>query len=99
MLERQRDVVGSAAPGQQGEILENERDRIEALRREIAEERDLAARRLDEPAHDRQQRALAAAGRADDGEHFAGRDRKRHVVEHPQGPEGVADVLDDQFHR
>src|SRR6266705_2200538 len=51
MLERQRDVVGSAAPGQQGEILENERDRIEALRREIAEERDLAARRLDEPAH------------------------------------------------
>src|SRR6266567_4033402 len=49
MLERQRDVVCRAAPGQQGKILENERDRVEAVRRKIAAQRDLAAHGLEQP--------------------------------------------------
>ena len=99
MLERQGNVLGGGAPGQQREILENEGDRVEALRRDGAGERDAAAGRREEPAEDSEQRALAASGRADDGEHLARGNPKRDVVEHLQGSEGVAHVLDEEFHR
>ena len=98
MFERQRNIARRAAPRQQGKILENERDRVEALGRELAAQRDLAVPGLEQSAYDRQQGALAAAGRTDDAEHFSGCDGERHVIEHPQGPERMAHVLGDQFH-
>jgi hypothetical protein len=54
--------------------------------------------RLQQTAKDRQQRALAAAGGADDRDHLARADRERHVVEHLERAEAVADMVGDQVH-
>ena len=96
--QRKLDIGFHRAPGQQRKILEHEGQRIEAVGRRRAAQFRAALARLQQAAEDRQQRALAAAGGTDDRDHLARRDRERHVVEHLERAEAVADMVGDQVH-
>jgi hypothetical protein len=89
-LERQRDVLERGQPGQEVEVLEHVADRpashpcpIRARHGGDVDPVDqhLAAARLLEAAGDRQQRALAGAARAHDGDELAAVDRQVDVAE------------------
>ena len=84
-LERQRDVLDRGQPRQQVEVLEDVADRAASHPRPIrardarevdAVDEHLAAARLLEAARDRQQRTLAGAARAHDGDQLAALDRR-----------------------
>ena len=98
MQQDEFDVLLDRAPRQQCKILEYKRQRVEAVGRRRAAQFGLPGAWLQQPAEDRQQRALAAAGGADDRDHFAGAYRERHVVEHLERAEAVTDMVGDQIH-
>ncbi|MEY9542881.1 hypothetical protein ABIE85_005941 [Bradyrhizobium diazoefficiens] len=96
--QREFNVLLDRRPGQQRKILEHEGERIETVRRRRPAQLWRAGGRLQQPAEDRQQRALAAAGRTDDRDHLAGADGEGDVVEHGEVAEAVGDVVGDQVH-
>jgi hypothetical protein len=96
--QRKLDIFFHRAPGQQRKILEHEGQRIEAIRRRCTAQFCGAAAWLQQAAEDLQQRALAAAGRADDRDHLATAYRERYVVEHVKRAKAVADMVGDQVH-
>ena len=72
LFERQHDIVGAGAPREQAVVLEHH-GAVEAGAGDVLpSDEDLAGGGHEEPAHEPQQRAFAAAGRADDGDEFAG---------------------------
>ena len=73
--QRQADVAGDRQPRKQRRLLEHQRRRARAL------DDDLALGRGIEPGHEREQGALAAAGRPDEADELARRDGERDPVE------------------
>src|SRR5262249_3952657 len=53
---------------------------------------------LQQSAKDRQQRALAATGRTDNRHHLARAHGERHIVEHLERAEAMADMVGNQVH-
>jgi len=98
MRKRKFDIRFHGAPGQQRKILEHEGQRIEAVGRRRATQLCPSLARAQQPAQDRQQRALAAAGRTDDRDYLSGGNGERHLVKHVQRAEAVADMVGDQVH-
>jgi len=102
-LEAELRIGGDRAPRQQPVLLKHVADHacvLGALARHAVDPH-IAAIRLHEPGDDVEQRALAAPGRADDGQHGTRRRRERNVVEHGQLAETLPDVrkLDRMTHR
>src|SRR5690348_6042714 len=80
-LEAELDVLQDRAPGQEREILEDERA-VPAGRGDLASiEADRAGARPQQRRDQHQERALAAAGGADDGHELAVADREVDIVE------------------
>lgn len=79
-LEAEGDIGDHLAPGQKPRILEDQRHR--APRAVGGMNRDLAGARLGEACDDPQQRRLADAGRPDDGQELAARDREVELAQH-----------------
>jgi hypothetical protein len=98
MQQREFDILLDRAPGQEREILKHEGQRVEAFGGRRAAQFRRPRARLQQPAQHRQQRALAAAGRADDHDHLADVDRERHVLEHVDRAKAVTDMVRDQVH-
>jgi hypothetical protein len=90
--------LASNAPRQQCKILKHEGQGIEAVGRRRAAQFRASLAWLQQADKDRQQRALAAAGGTDDRDHLARGHRERHLVEHVQRVEAVADMIGDQVH-
>src|SRR6185503_3785186 len=88
-------------PGQQRVILEHDRTIRSGLMHFAPLEKHVAAGRLRQPRDDVEQRRLAAAGVADDGDVFALADFQRDVTQHLAAQlslaEGLADVFDLQI--
>jgi len=98
MQQREFDIRLHRAPGQQRKILKHECQRIEAIGRRRAAQQSGARAWLQQAAEDRQQRALAAAGRTDDRYHLARAERERDIVEHVERAKAVADMVGDKIH-
>ncbi len=101
-FQRERDVAGGGAPGQQrlGVVLEHDRDVAARTVDRRAGKGDLAARRRDQACRDAQRRRLAAAGRADDADDLAAPHFERELSEHEMIAEGEVDVAKgDQWRR
>jgi hypothetical protein len=81
----ERDVVEHPLPGQQACVLKQDADVGVMAAARVAVERDLPLVRSFEPGQQTQQRALATAAAADDGDKLAGGDRQVDVVEHLAG--------------
>ena len=88
--ERQRDVLGDVEQRDQVERLEDEAGPVAAqagrlvvgqLADDLALEDDLAGRRLVEPAEQLEERGLARARRAHQGDELAGLDRQRDAAQ------------------
>ena len=90
MLERQRHVLRHRAPRQQGEILEDVGERVEAVRRRLAFHEDLPVARLEDAAHDAEEGGLAAARRADHRHDLARAEMEPDILEHLEVAIGVA---------
>ena len=89
-MQRQADVLEARERRQQVEELEDEADLVAPDPRQVvvgqaaerfAVDADLAGGRAIEAADQVEQRRLAGAGRPDDRDHLAARDRQRDVVE------------------
>ena len=98
-FERQLDVAGNRAPGQEREVLEYVGDRVEALGRRLAARDHLAGGGREQPTEDAQQRRLATAGGADHGQHPAVADGEAQAVEHGQAAVVVSDAARFDLHR
>jgi hypothetical protein len=85
-LERQRDVLGRDPPRQQPVVLEHVADAVPAHRLAgvPAEHADAARVGQDQACRKVEERALAGAGLAQDGDNAAARDRETHLAEHLQ---------------
>ena len=92
------DVLLDGQPREEREALEHDGDPgIDSLERRPVVE-DLAAGGADQAGHDAQDRGLAAAGRAEQGQHLVGPHVEGDVLEHAQGLapvplEGLVDPL------
>ncbi|MDR8922584.1 hypothetical protein FEP54_01292 [Burkholderia multivorans] len=99
-LEPRFDVLQHGEPREQRERLEYHRDAFGRPAQRLAEIRDFAAGRLDQPRDDAQQRRLARARAAEQPDDFAFAQRQVRVVEHEQFAlrlvEAAANVLDAQ---
>ncbi len=89
-LQAERDVLDHRAVGEQAEVLEDHRDAVAAQLAQrgrigghhvVAEDADLARRRLDQPDQRADERRLARAREAHDDEHLAGPDVERDVAD------------------
>ena len=98
VFEDERQVVLDAAPGQQGEVLEDEGDRVQAAVRHRARHCDGAGAGRHDAAGDAEQGGLAAARRADDGQNLPLLHRQVDAVQHDEVVVAVAQVLDDKPH-
>ena len=92
-LEEQAGVAGDGAPGEQGRRLRHEPDTLgeAGCVRAAAVDLDDAGARLVEPADEPQQRRLAAAGGAEDGDDLSGCDVE---VDQPQRFEATEELGD-----
>src|SRR5690606_35792202 len=92
----ERDVLRDRAPGEQSRLLEGDRGRVVVRAGRLAVERDAARGRRIEAADEAQQRRLAAARGADDGDDLArrevGRDAAQRRGRALGGGEGALDV-------
>ena len=70
-FERKPDIVGHGAPGECRFFLEHHADRLVRARNRLARNGDDAFVLAEQAADDVEERGLAAAGRADDGQEFA----------------------------
>ncbi|ABA47860.1 200 kDa antigen p200, putative [Burkholderia pseudomallei 1710b] len=99
-LEPRLDVLQHGEPRKQREGLEHHRDAFGRAGQRLAEVRDLAARRLDQPGDDPQERRLAGARAAEQPDDLAFAQRQVRAVEHEQLAlrlvEAAAHVLDAQ---
>ncbi len=100
-LQPERDIVPDRAPGKQRRILEHDdARRMRTGDAGIVFPQRPGARLL-QPRDQPQQGRLAAAGRTEQRDELAGRDREADIVEHRQGRtvdiEGVANALDIEF--
>src|SRR3954454_22355848 len=84
-LHAELDVAQDRPPRQQAELLEDHRPVGARAGDRLASQRDLTARGLDEPVDRQQQRALAAAARADDGHELPGADLQVDTVDRGVG--------------
>src|SRR6185369_12533501 len=75
------DVPGDREPREHAALLEHEDAARIRPAHGLAVDAHLAARRLDEAAHDVEERALAAPGRTEDGDELAGGDVQIDVLE------------------
>ncbi len=91
------DVVADVKVGEHRIVLEHHAG-VAPVRRQgvdaLVAEQDAAAVECAEPRHHAQQRSLAAAGRAEQGEELAVADRERDVVDRAHGAERARDALD-----
>ena len=89
-LQRQRHVVERRAPRHQARLLEGEPDAPVARSWRGTADGDRARCGIEQPGHQPQQRALAAAVRTDDDREGSGRDRQAALLEGLESPPGVA---------
>ena len=99
-LRRDADIVGDAHMRKQPAVLEHIADAAPQQNRigradVLALDRDAAAVGIDQPVGEPEQRGLAGAGAADDGEELALGDLKRHVVHGDDALGAAIKALDD----
>src|SRR5262249_22097425 len=99
MQQRKFDIRLHRTPRQQREILEYESQRIKAARRWRAAQLGLTGGGLQQAAEDREQRALAAAGRPHERNDLAGAHGERDIVQHLKRAEAMRDMVGDQVHQ
>ena len=98
MHQRKFDVCFDRAPRQQRKILEHESQRVEAVGRRRAAQFGRPALGRSKPPRIDSSVLLPQPDGPDDRHHLARAHRERHVVEHVERAEAVADMVGDQVH-
>src|SRR5690606_7465335 len=100
-LHAEGDVVGHRHVRKEGVMLEDEADAARShgnVGGVLVAEADRAAIGIFEPRHHAQDRGLARAGRAEQGDQLAAADFERHAMDGAEGVEGLHHIVEDDLH-